>query len=153
MRGTQALTWQTPWSDRSLSLGRPRRLQGFIGGEFEKNFRDLWRVLLEDSYSWRNSTIGERSHLEELEKRSCLEYPGTRNILFPQARPENILIHGVSVDYSDEIYLSGVEKLISLYELWSQLTNTKSKTWKDQIIFMWLNFCPRTKLKNGYYLY
>lgn len=31
--------------------------------------------------------------------------------LFPQARPENILIHGVSVDYSDEIYLSGVEKL------------------------------------------
>lgn len=31
--------------------------------------------------------------------------------LFSQAKPKNILIYEVSVDYSDEIFLSGVEKL------------------------------------------
>ena len=64
----------------------------------------------ETSHNWG------KDHLEELERKMPGVPAGLGICLFPQARPENILIHGVSVDYSDEIYLSGVEKLaLALY--------------------------------------
>lgn len=55
MRGIQALTGRLPELTRQIFESGETKEAGIHRREnLRKNFRDLWRVLLEDSYPWRN---------------------------------------------------------------------------------------------------
>lgn len=112
-RGTQAATGRVPEMRRQSCgspWGRPRRL-GFIGQSIGERTSGIcrgssWSVHAyeETSYKWG------KDPLKDLERKMPYTPTGLGACLFPQARPQNIINHGVSVDDSEEIYLNSGEK-------------------------------------------